>query len=224
MVSAREAATRRNCHPALGSRFPLKIAQESRLLYDRCMPTEQLICDGCGQAADQEHIARRLKRLENMTKYRPIHVQALFLGACCPAAETEYLYSVEGEFRGEGLALLRALGIEPAGKSVELTLADFQRRGYLLTHVLDCPGPSANFTALLQKRMTEAAARIRRSLKPRKLVLLGAELETIGEALPKELPGVEMVLPQKGRSFRLEELAPGALGVAVSGAVAASLC
>jgi len=188
------------------------------------MPSGQLICDGCGQAADQEHIARRLKRLENMTRYRPIHVQALFLGACSPAAETEYLYSLEGEFRGEGLALLRALGIEPAGKSVEVILADFQRRGYLLTHVLDCPGLSVNFTALLQKRVTATAARIRRSLKPKRLVLLGAELETIGEGLPNELPGVEMLLPEKGRSFRLEELAAGALGAALNDAVAASLC
>src|SRR5215470_13999003 len=150
------------------------------------MPTGTLICDGCGQPADQEHIALRLKRLENMTRYRPIHVQALFLGAASPAAAPEYLYSAEVEFRGEGLALLGALGIDPAGKTVEAVLTDFQRRGYLLAHILECPVPADRLEALpllLQKRSSATAARIRRSLKPKRLALLGAELGALAESL-----------------------------------------
>src|ERR1700746_32881 len=108
------------------------------------MSSEQLICDGCGQFADQGHLARRLKRLQNMTRYRPIHVQALFLSAASPAADAEHLYSAENEFRGEGLALLRALGMDPAGKSIETVLTDFQRRGFLLAHILECPDQSAD--------------------------------------------------------------------------------
>ncbi|HKF24460.1 MAG TPA: hypothetical protein VKB24_00750 [Candidatus Acidoferrum sp.] len=190
------------------------------------MPPASLICDGCGQPADATHLARRLKRLENMTRYRPIHVQALFLGAASPAADREYLYSAEGEFRGEGQALLRALGVDPAGKPVEAALAEFQRHGYLLAHILECPGPEGApeaLTLLLGKRGAILAARIRRSLKPKKLVLLGRELDVLGESLGKELPGVEMVRPEQGGSFRLEDVATGVLAAALAGAVTASL-
>jgi len=52
---------------------------------------QSLVCDGCGQSADAEHIARRLKRLENMTRYRPIHIQALLMGAASPAEDGDHL-------------------------------------------------------------------------------------------------------------------------------------
>ena len=79
-----------------------------------------------------------------MTRYRPIHVQALFLGAASPADDQEYLYSAQGEFAGQGVALLRSLAVESAGRTVEATLTDFQRRGYLLAHVLDCSAAFGN--------------------------------------------------------------------------------
>src|SRR5262245_33640350 len=104
------------------------------------MPSSAAIfCDGCGQMAGQDHITRRLKRLQNMTRYRPIHAQVLILGAVCPAAEAEYLYSADGDFHGEGLALLTALGVDPVGRPVEVVLTEFQRRGFLFAHILECP-------------------------------------------------------------------------------------
>jgi hypothetical protein len=190
------------------------------------MPWEQLTCDACGQAADQEHIARRLKRLESMTRYRPIHVQALFLGGVSPAADGDYLYSAEGEFHGEGLALLLALGIDPAGKPVEVVLADFQRRGYLLSHVVECPSQlhdSSSLHSLLQKRIATMAARIRRSLKPKKLIPIDGALDPLAEVLGTELADVDIVLPEKGSVFRPNELAAGSLATALSATAAASL-
>jgi hypothetical protein len=188
------------------------------------MPREHLVCDGCGQPADPAHITRRLKRLENMTRYRPIHVQVLFLGAASPLDDLDYLYSAEGDFRGEGLALVRALGMEPAGKAVEAVLTDFQRRGYLLTHLLDCPRQSDDPGALLEARRTAILARIRRSLKPKKLVLLGGELDALTTSLGPELPGVELVRFAPGRALRLGELAAGALAVSLGAAAAPSMC
>ena len=124
-----------------------------------------IVCDGCGQAADQEHITRRLRRLEKMTRFRPIHVQSLFLGAVSPAADCEHLYSAEEEFRGEGGALLRALEIDVPGRGPEATLVEFQRRGYLLTHVLECPGEyrdAATLCSVMERRIGATMARIRR--------------------------------------------------------------
>src|SRR6266851_3007942 len=137
----------------------------------------EIRCDGCGQIASQEHMARRLKRLENMTRYRPIHVQALFLGAMSPAEDRDHLYSAVETFHGEGAEALQALGAEQAGRSVAETLAGLQRGGFLLTHVLDCPvsGVAATSEAL-QRRLPATLARIRRSYKPKRLVLVGAEL------------------------------------------------
>src|SRR5207253_8014232 len=49
-----------------------------------------LVCDGCGQAATAEHIARRLQRLEWTTRYRPVHIHALLLGAFSPLRDEEF--------------------------------------------------------------------------------------------------------------------------------------
>ena len=186
------------------------------------MPQELLVCDGCGQPADPAHIARRLRRLESMTRYRPIHVQALFLGAACPAIDADYLYRAEHDFSGEGLTLLRALSIERDGRAIEAVLTDFQRRGYLLTHILDCPRLSDASGAFPEPRLAAALARIRRSLKPKKLVLLGEELDALAGRLGRELPGVELVRLAHGRC--LDELAAGALATALGASAAPSLC
>src|SRR4029077_18279979 len=80
---------------------------------------KELTCDGCGLEASSEHIARRLKRLKLATRYRPIHVQAVFLGAQSPADDKDFLYAAASGFSGEAAALLRALGIQAEGRDVE---------------------------------------------------------------------------------------------------------
>ena len=190
------------------------------------MLSEELICDGCGQFADQVHLGRRLKRLENMTRYRPIHVQALFLSAASPAADADHLYSAENEFRGEGLALLLALGIDPAEKSIETVLTDFQRRGYLVAHLLECANKSADAKGaqeLLEKRFAAATVRIRRSLRPKKVVLLGRELDPFVKRFTNEAVGAELALSPSGHAFRLEDLAPGSLEALIRVTPVASL-
>ena len=141
------------------------------------MQSSTILCDGCGQAATADHIARRLKRLEKMTRYRPIHVQALLVSAVSPENDRDDLYSAEGEFLGEGADLLRALGIIQGGRSVEEILTGVQRKGILLAHVLECPvsDPTARRQALRQ-RLPSVLARIRRSYKPKRLVPMGPEL------------------------------------------------
>src|SRR6266478_9620777 len=136
--------------------------------------SSEILCDGCGQPAGPGHIARRLKRLENMTRYRPIHVQVLFLAATGPAADTEYLYSAEGEFAGGGAELLRALGIEVSGRTVEAVLTEFQRRGYVLAYVLECAEEKTGGKVMtsLAQRIPATLTRIRRSFKPKRLALL----------------------------------------------------
>lgn len=168
----------------------------------------ELPCDGCGQIASTEHIARRLQRLEWATRYRPVHIQTLFLGSASPQKDEEFLYAPNGEFQGEAAALVEAAGVSTAGKTAEAVHAEFQRAGFFLTHVLECPveNESAATTALpslMEQRLTAVAVRIRRSLKPKRVVLISPALETIMEKFVALPLGCPLVL-DAGKPFALD--------------------
>jgi|SRR5690349_2858637 len=166
-----------------------------------------LRCDGCGQAGSPEHLARRLRRLEWATRYRPVHIQALLLGGVAPREDAEFLYTPGGDFRGEGESLLRAVGILFAGKSAETVHAEFQSAGFFLTHVLECPlesGPRGTSDAvnLLREHLPAVASRIRRSLKPKRVMLVTEmPLEVVQDVLALDL-GCEVIL-NDGKPFAL---------------------
>ncbi len=158
-----------------------------------------LPCDGCGQTASGEHIARRLQRLEWTTRYRPVHINTLLLGAF-------------GEFHGEASRLLDALEISTAGKAADAVHAEFQRAGFFLTHFLECPlskdsGQGAEAAALLTKRLEPVATRIRRSLKPKRVVLISRALGPILEKLLALELGCPVVL-DNGKLFEFDGEVP----------------
>jgi hypothetical protein len=142
-----------------------------------------LRCDGCWQIASPAHLARRLQRLEWTTRYRPVHIQSLLLGGIAPEADAAFLYLPEGNCQGEAANLLDALRISRAEKSADAVLTEFQRRGLLLTYVLDCPleprVATADAQQLLEKQLPAVIARIRRSLKPRRVLLFSRELASL---------------------------------------------
>lgn len=140
-------------------------------------------CDGCGQVAGLEHIERRLRRLEWATRYRPVHIQTLLLGAVAPVEDDDFLYSPCGEFHGEAAVLASTAGIDTQGKSAEAVRAEFQRTGYFLAYVLECPveTPATDLPSLLRERLATVASRIRRSLKPKCVTLVTEMLRPLGE-------------------------------------------
>jgi hypothetical protein len=150
-------------------------------------------------------MAQRLQRLEWTTRFRPVHIGALLLGAVAPKEDREFLYASEGTFAGEAAAVLQAAGVATTGKSAEAALSEFQRGGFLLAHVLECPLDEENsgqVRQLLEACLPAALARIRRSLKPKRLVLLSQELEF---ALPRFQPNdlnCQLVL-DAGKPFHL---------------------
>jgi hypothetical protein len=174
--------------------------------------TKALVCDGCGQTASTEHIARRLQRLEWTTRYRPVHIHTLLLGAFSPRDEKDFLYGPGGEFQGEAAHLLEALGISATGKAAEAVHAEFQRSGFFLTHVLECPldsdaGQVAEAAALLTKRLQPVATRIRRSLKPKRVVLISLALGPILEKILALELGCPIVL-DGGKLFEFDRAVP----------------
>jgi hypothetical protein len=152
-----------------------------------------LQCDGCGQSASPAHLARRLQRLEWTTRYRPVHIQVLLLGGIAPEADEAFLYCPEGNYQGEAANLLEALRISRAGRSADAVLTDFQKGGLLLTYVLECPlepgvGPSAA-QQLIEGQLPVVIARLRRSLKPKRVVLFSGELASLAGRFTEEVIG-----------------------------------
>jgi len=190
-------------------RYFCRFALHPLLDYDSGLhttPTSFLSCDGCGQAASQEHIARRLQRLEWTTRYRPIHISGLLLGGVSPFAEEDFLYA--GKFKGEAGRLLEAVGISTAGKSAETVLGEFQRGGFLLAHVLECPletglAGESSCEDLLMRRVAAVATRIRRSLKPKRVVLISELLAPVAARLSNAELGCPVILDD-GKPFGLD--------------------
>ena len=150
--------------------------------------TPQLLpCDGCGQIADGPHIALRLQRLQWTTRFRPIHIHTLLLSGIAPTHNDEFLYSPQGQFQGEARKLLQAFEIATEGKSGESVLAEVQKLGTTLIHVLECPlsGDLSAFDArpLLENQLAATVKRIRRSLKPRRVLLVSAELAPLADKI-----------------------------------------
>ena len=156
-------------------------------------PAISLPCDGCGQSASPDHLARRLQRLEWTTRYRPVHIQALLLGGISPQSDAAFLYSPADNYEGEAANLLDALQIPRAGKSADAILTEFQKRGLFLTYVLECPlepgatPPTAQ--PLLNKQLPAAIARIRRSLRPKRVILFSNELAPLAGKLTEAVLG-----------------------------------
>lgn len=166
-----------------------------------------LHCDGCGQPASPEHLVRRLQRLECATRYRPVHIQALLLGGVSPLHDADFLYFPEGRFQGEAGNVLEAVQLSTEGKPVDAVLAEFQKRGLMLTHILECPADpgltDAQVRQLLQDRLAATIARLRRSFKPKRIILISADLLPLLPALQLADLGCP-VFPASSSPFFLE--------------------
>jgi len=179
-----------------------------------------ILCDGCGQPASPEHIARRLQRLEWATRYRPIHLHTLLLGAFSPEAPSELLYSPDEAHSGEAANLVAAAGISAGGKSADAIQSEFQRRGIYLTHVLECPldvaSSKADFlNSALNERLPTVFTRIRRSLKPKRLAFISGSLTQLIERFASAQLNCELVLDD-GRAFALDHSNPAEVAAAIA--------
>jgi len=143
-----------------------------------------IVCDGCGLPASPEHIAARMERLELVTRFRPIHIHLLFV-AFDPMPRLEDDFYKPPESRDFFDSFLSALNIspdaEPRGPHLETAeispqaestgrdagpamLLEFQRRGYYLTYLSECPVTpehSANVHAARRSRDQDQLQRLK---------------------------------------------------------------
>lgn len=171
---------------------------------------QRVICDGCGQGTPSEHIARRLERLEQTTRYRPVHIQTVFLSAQSPGHQDAFLYGVENGFQGEAAALLNALQVEWEGRAADAVLSEFQRKGFFLTHVLECGEDlsvaSQDLSKALKEKLPSVLRRMRTSLKPKRLIAISKGLTSVAEHLKTGQIAAQVVLDGDA-PFELEDAA-----------------
>jgi hypothetical protein len=177
-----------------------------------------LPCDGCGQLADSPHISRRLERLAWSTRFRPIHIQSLLLSALAPECDDDLLYSPNFSFHSEAATVLAAAQISTAGKSPEAVQTEFQKLGLALIHVLECSIPKdtsdSQLHSLIEKQLPSTLTRIRRSLKPKRLLLISSALQPhvhrfhgVNLGCPVLPPSPGVFLPEKSSAeFELQSL------------------
>jgi hypothetical protein len=154
-----------------------------------------ILCDGCGLPASPEHIAARMERLELSTRFRPIHIQVLFV-ALDPMPRPEDEFYRPAESRQFFDSLLSALDISThaesnAAEAAPANLLEFQRRGYYLTYLSECPLPlphSTNENAdgsaaseCISRLAPTLVKRIRFNYKPKHVALLGTNLTPLIE-------------------------------------------
>jgi len=184
---------------------------------------QELVCDGCGQKASPGHMARRLQLLEWATRFRPVHIATLLLGAAAPSAEAEFFYSPEGAFAGEAVLLAGIAGLTHLDRSKEQLHIAFQRGGFFATHILECPvaegGPVA-IADLVRARLPAAIVRIRRSLRPKRVALISAALEPFAQQLRLELSDSQILLNGE-KAFRLDQGNPSGEALLLGQALAA---
>jgi hypothetical protein len=145
-------------------------------------PTD-LPCDGCGLPASPEHIAERVRRLELCTQFRPIHLGVLFIALAPPVRAEDDFYSPENS-KDFAEPFLETLEI-PSTMEKSARLAEFQRRGYYLTYLSECPIPEKRepVAATIERLGPTLIRRIRFNYRPKQIAPMGQELIPLVEML-----------------------------------------
>ena len=172
-----------------------------------------LRCDGCGLPASAKHIAARVERLELATRFRPVHINLLFVALEPPAAhEDDFYCSPESVPLLDSLA--EALQLSTSEEAVERSeddhqaraarIVEFQRRGYYLAYVSECPlpvggdkaqtGEKWDTTEVLRRLAPTLVKRIHFNYKPKHVALLGTELHPLVELLKQAGLGANLLL------------------------------
>jgi hypothetical protein len=167
-------------------------------------------CDGCGIEATNLHRRERIERLELATRFRPIHIQVLFLDSAPPLRFEDYFYNAAKDraVRSVGSRMyfdeiMKVLGAPPAaGLSEESALAEFQRRGYFLAHVVECPVErEEDLEDSIYRMAPKLLIRVQKSYQPKRILLLSQSTQHVIELLQTEGFEDKLLLDDDGPFF-----------------------
>jgi hypothetical protein len=129
------------------------------------------ICDGCGAEVDAEHIRRRIERLELATRYRPVHISTLLIGAAPPSRAEEYIYTSEKEG------------------------SELQHAGIFLVYAVECPpADRSSATEAVRRAAPTLLKRVQFSYKPKSIVLFSAPTVDLVPSLQGAGFGEQLIL------------------------------
>jgi len=146
------------------------------------------VCDGCGAVVDDAHIHRRIVRLEQATRFRPIHIQFLLIDSAPPADPADFFYQTGAASEERSVAArmyfaeLTKLGEVKPGSDIsdEAALTEFQRRGCFLAHAVECPVENEEqLIAAIGLLSPTMVLRVRTSYKPKRIILLSQPTEEL---------------------------------------------
>jgi hypothetical protein len=182
-----------------------------------------LLCDGCGQPSIPGHSGARIARLEWATRFRPIHIQALFVSEAPQASAGKDIYegaesdqSNASSFPSSAVQDYAALldGLDIAGENFLARLNEFQRRGFYLAFLVECAlassGQSVSSREAASANSAERCAsfgptlikRIKFSYRPKHTVVLSAALRPLVSMLEEAGLGQSLILDD-GNPFEL---------------------
>lgn len=165
------------------------------------------LCDSCGRTVDAEHIRRRITRLEQATRFRPIHIHALVIDACPPAEPADFFYNVAADrlarstqasqYFGE-LGICAADAAAKSGAGVvneEAVLTEWQRRGLFLGYPIECPYDSeAELTDRIRRSEKTLLLRLQTSYKPKFVALISESTTGLIDSLRANGWGERLIL------------------------------
>ena len=173
-----------------------------------------ILCDGCGLPASPQHIAERVKRLERSTRFRPIHIDVLFV-SMDPSARAEDDFYGPPESLELFDSLLNGVDIRESvqsnpTESGAARLLEFQKRGYYLSFLSECAltqhdsgarvGGKAADLQHISRLAPALIRRIRFNYRPKHVALLGENLSPLIEILSKS-EIAPLLLLDAGRPF-----------------------
>lgn len=153
-----------------------------------------LPCDGCGLPASPQHIADRVRRLEFATRFRPVHIGVLFI-ALAPSVRPQDDFYSQGKSKDLADPFLEALEIKSPIEKTDAAwnatsgdsarLVEFQRRGYYLAYLSECPLPEneGSGVSTIARLAPTLIRRIKFNYRPKHIAPLGQELFPLVEIL-----------------------------------------
>ncbi len=171
------------------------------------------LCDGCGAHVDDAHIRRRIERLEQATRFRPIHIKVLILGEAPPEHARDFFYAPpsDHELRSHtSQALLEELAIVGGIKVVstastpkEAVLSEFQRGGFFLAYAIECPVPNEReLDQVIRRFAPTVVRRIQSSYRPKHIVLIGSAVARLIPLFDPAGLRDKLILSSEGSAFR----------------------
>jgi hypothetical protein len=132
------------------------------------------------------------------TRFRPIHIQTLFLADAPGSRLEDYFYWPlrEGESRSPEarqffIEMMKAAGIDPdSATDEEAALVEFQRRGFYLAHAVECPVPTPQeLSERIKAASTTLLKRIEFSYRPKHVVPISPAVKAMIPVLQKSSIG-----------------------------------